>query len=210
MSRMSSVVHRVSYPLLNRLLPSISSTLFPRLRRGGTSSSALCSPPTHTSWTSSVLVSRLMHRKGFAGVYSRSPGCFAITTVFSHAQTVVLCGACASVLCQPTGGKARLTEGEQNHRLRRAMQLIPTCRRQGAPTDARTEIILISSLSAVRRHVASAPRYSYRHVLSCMHFTTEDCSRLFKKALFMVIEHKGEAGEHVRLFNVVVDDTCNV
>lgn len=38
-------------------------------------------------------------------------GCFAITTVFSHAQTVVLCGACSSVLCQPTGGKARLTEG---------------------------------------------------------------------------------------------------
>lgn len=38
-------------------------------------------------------------------------GCFAITTVFSHAQTVVLCGACATVLCQPTGGKARLTEG---------------------------------------------------------------------------------------------------
>lgn len=40
------------------------------------------------------------------------PGCFAITTVFSHAQTVVLCSSCASVLCQPTGGKARLTEGK--------------------------------------------------------------------------------------------------
>ena len=38
-------------------------------------------------------------------------GCFNITTVFSHAQTVVLCGSCATVLCQPTGGKARLTEG---------------------------------------------------------------------------------------------------
>ncbi|CAG8723055.1 7186_t:CDS:2, partial [Scutellospora calospora] len=33
-----------------------------------------------------------------------------ITTVFSHAQTVVLCGSCANVLCQPTGGRARLTE----------------------------------------------------------------------------------------------------
>ena len=33
------------------------------------------------------------------------------TTVFSHAQTVVLCGSCSTVLCQPTGGKARLTEG---------------------------------------------------------------------------------------------------
>jgi small subunit ribosomal protein S27e len=33
------------------------------------------------------------------------------TTVFSHAQTVVFCSSCATVLCQPTGGKARLTEG---------------------------------------------------------------------------------------------------
>ncbi|TFK76834.1 40S ribosomal protein S27 [Pluteus cervinus] len=41
----------------------------------------------------------------------KCPGCFTITTVFSHAQTVVLCAGCSSVLCQPTGGKARLTEG---------------------------------------------------------------------------------------------------
>ncbi|GAC76592.1 hypothetical protein PANT_22d00103 [Moesziomyces antarcticus T-34] len=41
----------------------------------------------------------------------KCPGCFAITTVFSHAQTVVVCGSCAQVLSQPTGGKARLTEG---------------------------------------------------------------------------------------------------
>ncbi|KAF9821832.1 hypothetical protein IEO21_00262 [Rhodonia placenta] len=46
----------------------------------------------------------------------KCPGCFAITTVFSHAQTVVLCGACASVLCQPTGGRARLTEGSSYRR----------------------------------------------------------------------------------------------
>eukprot|EP00247_Physcomitrium_patens_P004497 XP_024360748.1 uncharacterized protein LOC112275043 [Physcomitrella patens] len=38
-------------------------------------------------------------------------GCFSITTVFSHSQTVVLCGSCSTVLCQPTGGRARLTEG---------------------------------------------------------------------------------------------------
>ncbi|KAF8078268.1 40S ribosomal protein S27 [Lyophyllum atratum] len=43
-------------------------------------------------------------------------GCFAISTVFSHAQTVVLCGSCSSVLCQPTGGKARLTEGSSFRR----------------------------------------------------------------------------------------------
>uniref|UniRef100_A0A2K5J0J8 40S ribosomal protein S27 n=1 Tax=Colobus angolensis palliatus TaxID=336983 RepID=A0A2K5J0J8_COLAP len=41
----------------------------------------------------------------------KSPGCYKITIVFSHAQTVVLCVGCCTVLCQPTGGKARLTEG---------------------------------------------------------------------------------------------------
>ncbi|XP_070314747.1 small ribosomal subunit protein eS27-like [Odocoileus virginianus] len=41
----------------------------------------------------------------------KCPGCCNITTVFSHAQTVVLCVGCSVVLCQPTGGKARLTEG---------------------------------------------------------------------------------------------------
>ena len=41
----------------------------------------------------------------------RCPGCLTITTVFSHATTVVMCSSCALMLCQPTGGKARLTEG---------------------------------------------------------------------------------------------------
>ncbi|KAJ1422858.1 ribosomal protein S27 [Ochromonadaceae sp. CCMP2298] len=41
----------------------------------------------------------------------KCPGCFHITTIFSHAQTVVLCAGCATVLSQPTGGKCRLTEG---------------------------------------------------------------------------------------------------
>lgn len=69
----------------------------------------------------------------------KCPGCFHITTVFSHAQvrsiklasyflllksrshaispllsspqTVVLCAGCATILSKPTGGKCRLTEG---------------------------------------------------------------------------------------------------
>ncbi|KAF4674078.1 40S ribosomal protein S27-like [Perkinsus chesapeaki] len=41
----------------------------------------------------------------------KCPGCSQITTVFSHAQTVVLCGNCNVMICQPTGGRARLTEG---------------------------------------------------------------------------------------------------
>ncbi|KAL5535208.1 RAD14 [Sanghuangporus sanghuang] len=43
-------------------------------------------------------------------------GCFTITTVFSHAQTVVTCGSCGIVLTQPTGGRARLTEGSSYRR----------------------------------------------------------------------------------------------
>ncbi|XP_077867720.1 small ribosomal subunit protein eS27-like [Saccoglossus kowalevskii] len=44
----------------------------------------------------------------------KCPGCYKITTVFSHAQTVVLCVGCSTVLCQPTGGRARLTEGKHS------------------------------------------------------------------------------------------------
>ena len=41
------------------------------------------------------------------------PACDArSTTVFSHSQTVVVCPSCNTVLCVPTGGKARLTEGK--------------------------------------------------------------------------------------------------
>ena len=37
--------------------------------------------------------------------------CFQISIVFSHAQTVVHCENCAKVICQPSGGLAKLTEG---------------------------------------------------------------------------------------------------
>ncbi|XP_040323264.1 40S ribosomal protein S27-like [Herpailurus yagouaroundi] len=36
-------------------------------------------------------------------------GCYKSTTVFSHDQTVCVC--CLTLLRQPRGGKARLTEG---------------------------------------------------------------------------------------------------
>ncbi|XP_034738540.1 40S ribosomal protein S27-like [Etheostoma cragini] len=38
-------------------------------------------------------------------------GCYRINTIFSHAQTVVPCAGCSIILCQPAGGKCRLTEG---------------------------------------------------------------------------------------------------
>lgn len=41
----------------------------------------------------------------------KCPGCLKITTVFSHAQMVVPCKGCSTILCTPTGGKARLKDG---------------------------------------------------------------------------------------------------
>merc|ERR1712154_430475 len=49
----------------------------------------------------------------------KCPGCFQITTVFSHATTTVVCPSCQTVLCTPTGGKARLTEGRSFRRKQR-------------------------------------------------------------------------------------------
>ncbi|KAG0314910.1 40S ribosomal protein S27 [Linnemannia gamsii] len=37
--------------------------------------------------------------------------CHTITTIFSHADTVVNCPKCSNVLSQPTGGLAKLSEG---------------------------------------------------------------------------------------------------
>ena len=70
-------------------------------------------------------------------------GCYKITTVFSHAQTVVLCVSCSTVLAQPTGGRARLTEG-MCHILLAAvvMSLFAPCRLQ-----FQTEAVLIKSLT---------------------------------------------------------------
>mmetsp|Transcript_3270 Transcript_3270/g.5071 ORF Transcript_3270/g.5071 Transcript_3270/m.5071 type:complete len:82 (-) Transcript_3270:46-291(-) len=41
----------------------------------------------------------------------RCPGCINITTIFSCAQSSVCCSGCGTVLCTPTGGKCKLTEG---------------------------------------------------------------------------------------------------
>uniref|UniRef100_A0A3Q1F4P4 40S ribosomal protein S27 n=1 Tax=Acanthochromis polyacanthus TaxID=80966 RepID=A0A3Q1F4P4_9TELE len=38
-------------------------------------------------------------------------GCYRITTIFSHAQTVVPCAGCSIILCRPRGGKCKLTAG---------------------------------------------------------------------------------------------------
>uniref|UniRef100_A0A3P8UBL1 Ribosomal protein S27 n=1 Tax=Amphiprion percula TaxID=161767 RepID=A0A3P8UBL1_AMPPE len=56
-----------------------------------------CRVPTPTSWMSMPWV--------------RPWCCYRITTIFSHAQTVVPCAGCSIILCRPRGGKCRLTAG---------------------------------------------------------------------------------------------------
>ncbi|KAH9043774.1 ribosomal protein S27-domain-containing protein, partial [Lactarius pseudohatsudake] len=65
----------------------------------------------------------------------KCPGCFSISTVFSHAQTVVICGSCSSVLCQPTGGRARLTEGTHCPLLHAYLVLRSLCIRELIPSE---------------------------------------------------------------------------
>ncbi|KAJ3273155.1 40S ribosomal protein S27 [Terramyces sp. JEL0728] len=67
--------------------------------------------PLESTERSSHKLKRLVQSPNSYFMDVKCSGCFQITTVFSHAQTVVLCNGCTTVLCQPTGGKARLTEG---------------------------------------------------------------------------------------------------
>jgi len=41
-------------------------------------------------------------------------GCYKIKTVFSHVQDKVRCDGCLVVLCRPTGGKGKLSNGRFN------------------------------------------------------------------------------------------------
>lgn len=67
--------------------------------------------PSPESEASTHKLKRLVQSPNSFFMDIKCPGCFQITTVFSHAQTVVVCGSCNVMLCQPTGGRARLTEG---------------------------------------------------------------------------------------------------
>jgi small subunit ribosomal protein S27e len=41
----------------------------------------------------------------------KCPGCYSLTTAYSHAQTVITCEGCQMVLATPTGGKCKLQVG---------------------------------------------------------------------------------------------------
>ena len=69
----------------------------------------------HTTYANSVLssvaLSSLVQEPNSFFMDVRCLDCFTITCVFSHAQSVVYCSNCSTMLCTPTGGLARLSEG---------------------------------------------------------------------------------------------------
>lgn len=69
--------------------------------------------PTATEERRKHKLKRLVQHPNSFFMDVKCPGCYKITTVFSHAQSVVICTGCSTILCQPTGGRARLTEGNK-------------------------------------------------------------------------------------------------
>mmetsp|Transcript_17206 Transcript_17206/g.21165 ORF Transcript_17206/g.21165 Transcript_17206/m.21165 type:complete len:82 (+) Transcript_17206:114-359(+) len=67
--------------------------------------------PTKKSEKRKYKTKRLVQAPNSYFMDVKCPGCFTITTVFSHACTRVVCTSCQTVLLAPTGGKGRLTEG---------------------------------------------------------------------------------------------------
>jgi len=67
--------------------------------------------PSKAEWKRTCKLKRLVPHPNSFFMDVKCPGCYKISYVFSHAQTVVLCKGCSNVLCQPTGGRARLTDG---------------------------------------------------------------------------------------------------
>jgi len=71
--------------------------------------------PTATEERRKHKLKRLVQHPNSFFMDVKCPGCYKITTVFSHAQSVVICTGCSTILCQPTGGRARLTEGKLSY-----------------------------------------------------------------------------------------------
>lgn len=105
----------VTWPCVHSLQRTFSTRL-QRRRKENTSSKGWFRAQTASSWTWNVQVSMdILNRASRGSILDYFAGCYKITTVFSHAQTVVLCVSCSTVLAQPTGGRARLTEGMGNY-----------------------------------------------------------------------------------------------
>ncbi len=67
--------------------------------------------PSKESEESKHKLKRLIQSPNSFFMDVKCQGCFHITTVFSHAQSVVICANCNQTLTQPTGGKCNVTAG---------------------------------------------------------------------------------------------------
>ena len=103
--------------------------------------------------------------------------CICSTTVFSHSQSVVVCSSCSAVLCTPTGGKARLTEGMpllDSHLpalpliqkgVKPVHQLDPCCA-VGAQNCER--VTMLPMLSPTLQNMMSASHWPYASLFFCL------------------------------------------
>mmetsp|Transcript_18654 Transcript_18654/g.21459 ORF Transcript_18654/g.21459 Transcript_18654/m.21459 type:complete len:82 (-) Transcript_18654:238-483(-) len=67
--------------------------------------------PTYESEKQSHKLKRLVQAPNSYFMDVKCPGCYALSTIFSHAQSVITCEGCNTVLAKPTGGKCKLTVG---------------------------------------------------------------------------------------------------
>ena len=67
--------------------------------------------PTYEHEQQSHKLKRLVQAPNSYFMDVKCPGCYALSTVFSHAQSVITCEGCNTVLAKPTGGKCKLTVG---------------------------------------------------------------------------------------------------
>lgn len=72
-----------------------------------------CTITRFTLWWTVIIITNIISRNRFIH-HLILPGCYRISTIFSHAQQVVPCVGCSVILCQPGGGKCRLTAGEEH------------------------------------------------------------------------------------------------
>mmetsp|Transcript_37705 Transcript_37705/g.33734 ORF Transcript_37705/g.33734 Transcript_37705/m.33734 type:complete len:82 (+) Transcript_37705:96-341(+) len=69
------------------------------------------SNPTFESERSSHKLKRLVQTPNSYFMDVKCSSCNQISTIFSHAQSVIVCEGCNQVLCRPTGGKVKLSVG---------------------------------------------------------------------------------------------------
>lgn len=67
--------------------------------------------PAHQDEQRNHKLKRLIQAPNSYFLEVRCSGCGASSTIFSHAQSVIACDSCRTVIAKPTGGKCKMTYG---------------------------------------------------------------------------------------------------